>query len=239
MLSKPKSAASYGSFVTRDEVERTLRGRSVALVGSGPGVLGNARGFVDGHDVVVRVNNWKLGPAPGRRTDVWYSFFGRSIRRSSAEAVAAGVRLCMCKCPNAQFMESAWHERNGKQRGVDFRPIYQERAGWWFCNTWVPPLEQFMQQFQMLGGHVPTTGFSALLDVLAFEPASVYMTGFDFFTSRLHNVNEAWRPGNPADPIGHVPAAEAAWLNANRNRYPITVDRALRLALQRHAGAKA
>ena len=27
------------------------------------------------------------------------------------------------------------------------------------------------------------------------EPASVYMTGFDFFQSRIHNVDERWRPG--------------------------------------------
>jgi hypothetical protein len=34
-------------------------GKRVAIVGSGPGCLDNDPGFVDSHDVVVRVNNYK------------------------------------------------------------------------------------------------------------------------------------------------------------------------------------
>lgn len=89
-----------------------------------------------------------------------------------------------------------------------------------------------MSHFQLLGGHVPTTGFAALLDVLSYEPASVYMTGFDFFTSGRHNVNERWKPGRPDDPIGHVPQIEAAWLRWNMHRHPITTDAALSRVLE-------
>lgn len=202
----------------------TFHGKRVALVGSGPGVLGNARGFVDSHDVVVRVNNWKLGPAQGNRVDVFYSFFGASIKITASRARAAGVKLCICKCPNDHAIQSDWHERNGKMRGVDFRPIYRERAGWWFCPTYIPSIDQFMRKFHGLGGHVPTTGFAALLDILECEPASVYMTGFDGFTSGVHNVNERWKPGNPADPIGHVPRAELAWLRRLMAGHDITAD---------------
>ena len=90
-------------------MQRRLQGRRVALVGSGPGVLDNRPGFIDSHDVVVRVNNYKLSPAAGARTDVFYSFFGSSIRKSVEELKRDGVDLCVCKCPNAQFMQSAWH----------------------------------------------------------------------------------------------------------------------------------
>lgn len=210
-----------------------LRGKRVALVGSGPGVLRNVRGFVDSHDVVVRVNNWKLGPAQGHRVDVFYSFFGASIKIRANQAKAAGVKLCVCKCPNDYAIRSEWHERNGKLRGVDFRPIYQERADWWFCPTYVPSLEQFMRKFRELGGHVPTTGFAALLDVLECEPASVYMTGFDFFTSGVHNVNERWKPGNPADPIRHLPWKEAAWVAKNGDNSRVTLDAHARRALSK------
>jgi hypothetical protein len=59
---------------------------------------------------------------------------------------------------------------------------------------------------------------------LRFEPASVYLTGFDFFSSCVHNVNEAWRPGNPDDPIGHAPERERAWL---ATRTGVTYDKRL------------
>ncbi len=78
--------------------------------------------------------------------------------------------------------------------------------------------------FELLAKHVPTTGFAALLDVLRFKPKHVYLTGFDFFDSGIHNVNEKWRPQNSADPIGHSPQAERAWVKANLSTLPISMD---------------
>lgn len=205
-------------FCDSAAVRRVLEGRRVAVVGSGPGVLSNDVGFVDAHDVVVRVNNHKCGPAAGFRTDVHYSFYGTSIRKTAEELQAEGVRLVMCKCPDAKVMESEWHQRMNKPHGVDFRYIYRARAAWWFCDTYVPPLEEFLASFELLQRHIPSTGFSALLAVLNHGAAHVYLTGFDFFASRVHNVNEPWRPGNPDDPIGHAPALERAWLAGNLDR---------------------
>lgn len=210
-------------FVSRAEVAPVFAGRSVAIVGSGPGVLDNAPGLVDSHDVVVRVNNYKLSPAAGQRTDVFYSYFGNAVKKSAAELARDGVRLCMAKCPNALAIESRWHSENGKDHGVDFRWIYQKRAAWWFCDTYVPDLQEFLEGFALLGEHVPTTGFAAILAVLSFAPASVYLTGFDFFTSGVHNVDERWRAGASDDPIGHVPERERAWLLEHRH-LPITYD---------------
>jgi hypothetical protein len=180
--------------------------------------------------VVIRVNNWKLEPQvknAGRRVDIWYSFFGSSIRVKREAAIEAGVRLCVAKCPDAAFVRSNWHIQRRKTRGTDFRYIYKDRAEWWFCPVAVPTREQFMRRFDMLKKHVPTTGFAAILDVLDAKPASLYLTGFDFFSSGLHNVNERWRKGDPRDPIGHVPHNEAAWLRAHLAEYPITMDERL------------
>lgn len=210
---------------TRQQVEERFRGKHVAVVGSGPGVLDNAPGFIDSHDVVVRVNNHRCGQAQGFRTDVYYSFYGSSIRKTAAELRVEGVDLCLCKCPDAKFMESAWHRKMGKPHGVDFRYIYRDRADWWFCPTYVPPVEEFCAVFDLLGQHIPSTGFSALHLVLSCDPASLHLTGFDFFASRIHNVNESWRPGNPDDPIGHAPELERAWLSKNLDR--VTLDPAL------------
>lgn len=216
-------------FCDRAVVEAAFRGKRVAIVGSGPGVLDNARGFIDGHDVVVRINNFKTGPAAGFRTDVFYSFFGRSIAKTPAQL--AGVRLCICKCPDAKFTDSPWHAHNGKPHGVDFRYIYEERAKWWFCDTYVPSVREFVRTFLALDNHVPTTGFSAIELVLSCAPASVYLTGFDFFSSGVHNVNERWKPGNPQDPIGHRPDLEREWLRTWAGAFPLTFDRMAQAAM--------
>lgn len=212
-------------FLKRPQVASRFAGRRVAIVGSGPGSLGNVPGFVDGHDIVVRVNNYKTGEAQGRRCDVHYSFYGVSIKKRRQELRSDGVKLCMCKCPNAHAIQSEWHRRRGQMIGVDYRPHYERRRGFWFCDTYIPTVDEFLVSFNLLGGHIATTGFAAIIDILSFEPESVYLTGFDFFRSRIHNVDEYWKPGrNPDDPIGHVPERELAWLAANRSLFPIAVD---------------
>lgn len=214
-------------FVDHSALLERFRGRSIAIVGSGPGSLDNEPGFVDAHDVVLRVNNYKTGPAQGFRTDVHYSFYGSSVRKTADELKSDGVTLCVCKCPDAQPIESDWHRRRGKLNGIDFRYIYRDRADWWFCDTFVPTAEHFMTSFELLGGHIPTTGFAAILDVLEYEPKSLFLTGFDFFESKIHNVNEPWRVGDPSDPIGHRPELELAWLRGNAKKYPISFDKRL------------
>jgi hypothetical protein len=209
-------------------------GKTVAIVGSGPGSLRNPLGLVDSHDTVVRVNNYKLLPQTGKRTDVFYSFFGTSIRKAAEELIRDGVKLCFCKCPDAKFMESEWHRRRGKENGVDFRGIYARRAGWWPCDVYIPSVDEFLAHFTLLGGHVPTTGFAAILDVLSFGPKRVYLTGFDFFQSAVHNVNERWRKGDPTDPIGHVPGKEREWFATHMKDMPVSMDDTMRQALKGH-----
>ena len=220
-------------FCDRDHVEKLIEGKSVALVGSGPGVLDNPPGFVDVHEVVVRVNNHRIipGSGTGQRTDVHYSFYGSSIKKTPEELKNEGVKLCWAKCPDAQFMESEWHKRRQRPHGVDFRYIYRNRASWWFCPTYVPTVSAFVAHFELLGNHIPTTGFAALLDVLSCNPRNVYVTGFDFFQTRVHNVNEPWKDGHPGDPIRHRPDLERQWFLNNAERLPITMDALLAQAV--------
>lgn len=224
-------------FVPFSEVAARLRGKRVAVVGSAPCVLDNAPGFIDGHDLVIRANNYKTSEAAGFRCDVHYSFYGSSIKKAAGELKRDGVTLCMCKCPNAKPIESPWHVKMNKPMGVDFRYIYEKRATWWFTDTFVPDVPHFLRTFELLDGHIPTTGFAAILDVLACEPVSLYLTGFDGFTSGLHNVNEKWRPGDPTDPIGHRPELELAWIAANLENYPLSADAKLTGLIRAHRAA--
>lgn len=218
-------------FVTRSDAQSRLDGKSVAIVGSGPGVLDNAPGFVDSHDVVIRVNNYKLSAAAGFRTDVFYSFFGTSIRKTADDLRCDGVTLCWAKCPDAYAIESEWHRRNGKMIGVDYRPHYRRRNDWWFCDTCIPSVDEFLESFNALDRHIPTTGFAAIFEVFRASPKAIYLTGFDGFRSGIHNVDEPWSAKNMDDPFRHEPARELAWVAANLGRHPVTCDHALTAAL--------
>ena len=78
--------------ISREELTSFFTGRTVAVVGSGPGVLDNERGFVDSHELVVRINNWKcINEATGFRTDCMYSFFGSYIKKAANELVRAAI----------------------------------------------------------------------------------------------------------------------------------------------------
>lgn len=233
MISSISETDSLKLFVSRSYVEDFFRGKTVAIVGSGPGSLDNPAGLVDSHDVVLRINNYRLFPATGFRTDVHYSFYGTSIKKTSAELLRDGVKLCICKCPDAKFMESEWHERCDKQRGVDFGYIYEDRKDFWFCPTYIPTTVEFLEHFNLLGGHVPTTGAAAIFDVLRYSPKHIFLTGFDFMTSGIHNVTERHRLANPSDPIGHRPLLELAWIRDNYSMFPITCDARLTALLWR------
>lgn len=213
--------------MTWDEVVERLRGKRIAIVGSGPGCAENEPGVVDGHEVVIRVSNYRTGPGQGFRTDVLYSFFGSSIKVNRDQLMREGCWLCMNKLPNSKPIESEWHVRNGKHQGINYTYVYALREKWWPCPVFVPDDAQFMAKFDLLGKHQPTTGFAAILDVLECEPREVLLTGFDFFTSMTHNVNEPWRQKNTDDPICHRPDLELEWVRANRDRYPLTFDKRL------------
>lgn len=221
------SSAGAARFVSFAEASERVRGKRVAVVGSAPSVLDNAPGFVDSHDVVCRVNNYRTSEQAGHRCDIHYSFFGASIRKTAEELIRDGVKLLWCKCPNDRPLNCEWHERNNKLNGIDFRYIYDLRKDWWPCDVFVPTSHAFLEHFELLERHIPTTGFAAILDMIACEPKELYLTGFDWFTSGLHNVSEAWRPGDPNDPIGHRPDLEAQWLNWNAERFPLTFDTTL------------
>ena len=218
-------------FIESEEAAAHFKGKSVVIVGSAPSVMDNDPRFIDSHDVVVRVNNYKISKQAGYRCDVFYSFFGMSIRKTVNELKRDGVKLCLCKCPDDKPIQSAWHEQNMMQAGIDFRTLYRRRQQFWFCDTYIPTTMEFLVLFNKLNQHVSTTGFAAIWDILKFSPKSLYLTGFDFFESGLHNVDEKWRPGKPDDPIGHRPDLEMALLGELRKKHPITVDKVLEFLL--------
>lgn len=205
-------------FISWEEMCNFFSGKRVALVGSGPSSTLNPVGLVDSYDLVVRIQNYKLvndalSGGTGLRTDVHYSFYGKSMRIGQKSLKEHGVRLCISSrpCKNG-LIKSSWHVSHGLANMINFEWIYEYRRHFWFCDTYVPDSSEFLTQFNLLGRHIPSTGFSAIWTLMQLPIRELFLTGFDFFSSRLHNVNEKWVGNDPKDPIGHDYARELSWL---------------------------
>ena len=202
-----------------DDIKNTFSGKKVAIFGSAPNCLENDGKEIDKHDYVIRVNNFKIFPEKtGKRIDVHYSFYGSSIR-TTKESIK-DIKFHMCKCPNDFCFDHnvPWDPHN---RGSDFRWIYENRKDFWLAPVYIPTKERFMKYFDYLGGHVPTTGFSCILDLIDCEPQELYITGFDGFKSGLHNINERWRDKSKVrnDPISHIPEKETKLLKIFKEKH--------------------
>ena len=197
-----------------------FRHNRCAIVGSAPSGLLNEPGLIDSYDIVIRINNYKtkgidLKGVPydyslnlGLRCDYHYSFYGGSIRKTADELKADGVKGHLCKCPNDECHVTKWHIANNQRQGGDFKPIYRRRNDFWFAPVYIPKTGHYMELFNALGKHVPTTGFACIWELSQCYADELYITGFDFFRSIQHNVDEMWNPGRQDDPIKHMPDAE-------------------------------
>jgi hypothetical protein len=200
--------------LTYDALKNRLRAKRVVIVGSAPSCLDNDGEYIDSFDEVIRVNNYKTKGIDvyrktpydytknvGSRIDYHYSFYGGSIKKSREEL--SGIKGHLCKCPNALCHPTEWHKQKNYV-GCDFRPIYRRREPFWIAPVYMPTLNHYMKIFNMLGKHVPSTGFSCIWELVNIEPKELYITGFDFMTSGKHNVDDLWKKGNEEDPIRHM-----------------------------------
>lgn len=188
-------------------------GKRVVIIGSAPSGKDNTAKDIESYDEIIRVNNYKTFGIDirgkrydyrkylGTRTDYHYSFYGGSIRKTANDL--NGIKGHLCKCPNDDCHVTEWHKKNNQIQGGDFRPIYRRRHDFWIAPVYVPEKEHYMRLFNLLSKHVPSTGFACIWELMQCSPRELYITGFDFMTSKRHNVDEMWREGRHDDPIKH------------------------------------
>ncbi|MHA1738815.1 MAG: hypothetical protein ACTSWD_09535 [Candidatus Heimdallarchaeota archaeon] len=167
-------------------LENYLKNKKVLIVGGSPSASNKSKEWYDSFDVIVRCNNYKK--INSDRTDIYFSYFGRNIKKTKTELIDDGVRYLINKCPNADMSESlAKYDIDMK----DYRWIYDLREYWWF----VPVIEfteaDLIEQIKMLDGYMPTSGLSAILFISKFI-SQLDIIGFDCFESGVSNLNETW-----------------------------------------------
>lgn len=176
---------------------RQLRGKTVALVGAAASIQGTGSGpDIDGHDVVVRVNNGFIYPGNmrhdlGSRTDIVYHTGVVNTRDGKGRgfepienANREGVR-------NIHLSDLDRMQVDGVRRLVLVVPPWSQRVrhvqrlpaavlGW----THFP--RDYRTELQREIGTFPNTGWLAAWHLLRSELVSLDLYGFDFFETPHH-----------------------------------------------------
>jgi len=170
--------------LTTKQIKDYIKDKSVIILGSAPSVVENTDLFINSFQIIVRLNNYKIFN-DSTRTDIYYSYFGRNIKKTKNDLIKDKIKYIMCKYP-----VSNWGKRiDGLQD--DWSWVYEYRKGYFVIPYYIPTDKDFKSNFDLLD-RVPTTGVSAILDILRFKPKYMHVTGFDFFQSGKHNINEKW-----------------------------------------------
>lgn len=205
-------------FADKTEIKNFIHNKRVVIFGSAPSALDNTEKDIENYDIIIRVNNYdisKFYKNIGKRTDIHYSFYGYSIRKTKKELSEEGIKYHVCKCPDAFCHNEALTEFS-----KSYRWIYEMRKDFWVAPVYIPAKEDYFKYYNKLNNHVPTTGFMAIMTFKDFFPAELYITGFDFFKSKLHNINQQWNEGKlKNDPICHDPEKEKNLLLEYTKKY--------------------
>ena len=180
----------------------SVRRPSIAVVGNA-GYLGdlNQGEFIDRHDLVLRMNNFRLEgfePQVGRRVDIFMTNFYTDI--NYANPALRGARHIVASIPS--------NLAKSRRHGVLNRHREHLLAGMQMLGrttVFVPGWERFVRLVQRCGNY-PTTGAMAIvfaLDLLSHLGGAAFITGFSFFEGRSHYFSD-----RQADTRNHQPAAE-------------------------------
>jgi Glycosyltransferase family 29 (sialyltransferase) len=174
---------------------RLVSGKTVAVVGPARTLVGASRGqHIDSHDLVVRFNDtFDLPSRPelvadiGSRTDILYC--NQVILR---RALAGGVmwdRLAYLVCTNNSLSYSADGSPEPSCDHQD-RPVIArlaaELARQGSTTRWRVVRTASEQLSHWLDGNWPRTGLVGIVDLLAFEPRRLFVTGMTFYHGGGH-----------------------------------------------------
>jgi len=163
-----------------------IQNKKLLIVGGGPSASNKLKKWYDSFDIVVRLNNYKM--VNSDRTDIYFSYFGRNIKKTKEELLKNGVKFLINKCPNENVTEL---DANDKIQMHDYRWIYDLRKDWWFKPLISLTKEELLYQIDLLDGYMPTIGLSAILFFIKYIKI-IHIIGFDCFQSGIHNLNEKW-----------------------------------------------
>jgi len=158
------------------ELEDRIRGMTVLIVGGAPSASNLTAKQYNEYDVIIRINNFKYANEC-KRTDYWFSYFGNNIKRVEERIQEENIKNIICKYPiNEEF---GWtHELR--------KTIWTQDL-----NVFIPTEKESFQT-NNLYKISPTAGLACIIAVLRGKPSLLRIIGFDFFETKVHNLDEKW-----------------------------------------------
>jgi hypothetical protein len=171
---------------------RYLAGKSVALVGPAPMIEGSRQaGLIESHDVVVRLNHAlpvppHLEPDVGRRTDVLYSNLVQTTPQAStldelATLVAGRVQWVCAAYPYLNLDRNFADDIDRFVDALGGRVPFYVPSSWRYLGTCARVRTR------------PNAGVSAIVDLLSFDIARLYVTGFTFYGGGAQDYHAGYR----------------------------------------------
>jgi hypothetical protein len=217
---------------------RVLSGKRIAIVGPASSAINTNRGeFIDGYDVVIRVNKSALVVRDGKfkkdigsKMDILcHSFFENEFSGGGPLDFDLYDRL------GTKYVINPIPTFFGKRVTFNFYKKYLLRR-----TVYSLPLEPYQEAVKAFGQFRPTTGFCALKLALESDFKELFITGFTFFKTPYGDgyrdslkdvaVNQKYiKDSNMHSPdIEYEEFKKMLGKNASKN---IMVDRDLRLIL--------
>lgn len=188
-----RETVPYKNQVTWLQIDREIRGKRVVVTGSAPSVLQNDGDEIDRFDTIVRANGTdndiaKYGDKIGHRTDIHYSFYGTSVRRTVEGLKKERVKYLWSKIPYANYTPYYKFYDGEPQGMLNFRKYFDNFrfAG---IPIYLPKIKDLMKECKVVD-RMMTSGVSAIRSILQHEPKELYITGFTFFDEGIHNIDE-------------------------------------------------
>lgn len=174
--------------ISHKEVKKYIEGKSIIVLGSAPCVKNVTSNMLKSFDIIVRLNNYKHF-CDCKKTDIYFSFFGSSIKISEKQLKEDGCKFIVYKYPAIDFTR---HHKHQDGFALDCRNEKYKRN--WNIPFYRVPKNSFINNYLMTD-RIMTTGLSAIIEMIRLG-GDVTIAGFDFFESKIHNLDEPWKNGD-------------------------------------------
>jgi Glycosyltransferase family 29 (sialyltransferase) len=162
-----------------------IQGASLAIVGNAGYLARLDQGpFIDGHDLVLRMNNFRTNGFEGqvgRRCDIFISGFCHDVDLRRPELRAARYIVSSIPANFRKLPDLKIHTRGGEWITAGLLALGRRAA-------YAPDVTGFAGHVTSIGRY-PTTGATAILlalEQLASTCPRVFITGFSFFEGPTH-----------------------------------------------------
>lgn len=174
---------------TRYCAEQACNGKRVAIVGNAGYLKELDQGeLIDSHDIVIRMNNFRLSGFErqlGHRVEIFFTAFGGHIEFAPD---CYRAPMVVSSRPNNFFKirsDRLFVHRKGKHITQGMRRLGRQ-------ELYAPSIDDYARLGRELAA-VPTTGYMAIRfvhDFLGPAIAKVFVTGFSFFEGQTHYYSE-------------------------------------------------